>query len=115
MNLYIYIKGYNVIKKIDKDILLVCTGAGNVIQGGADIWVNNFLKEVWPILPRKKKYKLLIDSKQPTNFEPSSLPKGLKYHFHFNDKSVTEEWALNDRVDSFSSPTLSYERTFMGT
>ena len=91
-------------KKIDKDILLVCTGAGNVIQGGADIWVNNFLKEVWPILPRKKKYKLLIDSKQPTNFEPSSLPKGLRYHFHFNDKSVTEEWALNAEWIHFLHP-----------
>ena len=46
-------------KKIDKDILLVCTGAGNVIQGGADIWVNNF---------SKKKYGQYYQEKRNTNY-----------------------------------------------
>ncbi len=75
--------------------ILVATGAGNTIVGGADIWVNNFLKEVWPTLPRRKAYRLLIDSKRPTNFEEKYLPKGLRYHFHYDDPSVTQEWCDN--------------------
>ena len=72
--------------------LLVATGAGNTVQGGADVWVNNFLKEVWPNLPNHRYYRLLIDSKRPGNFKPESLPKGLKYHFHFDDENLTQEW-----------------------
>ena len=79
-------------KKIPPWILLVCTGAGNVIQGGADIWVNNFLKEVWPKLPNKRRFRLLIDSKRPANFDPNSLPVGLHYHFHFDDPEITQQW-----------------------
>ena len=91
-------------KKTTKWILLVCTGAGNNIQGGADIWVNNFLKEVWPKLPKRKNYRLLIDSKQPNNFDPNSLPKGLIYHFHKNDTSVTSKWALESEWIHFLHP-----------
>ena len=72
--------------------LLVATGAGNTVQGGADVWVNNFLKEVWPNLPNHRYYRLLIDSKRPGNFKPESLPKGLKYHFHFDDENLTQKW-----------------------
>tara|TARA_Y100000389_G_scaffold162630_1_gene165486 strand:- start:242 stop:1441 length:1200 start_codon:yes stop_codon:yes gene_type:complete len=72
--------------------VMICTGVGNTIQGGADIWVNNFLKNVWPKLEKRTNWKLLIDSKRPTNFDSSSLPKGLKYHFHYDDTSITEEW-----------------------
>ena len=63
-------------KKIPPWILLVCTGAGNVIQGGADIWVNNFLKEVWPTLPNRVRFRLLIDSNalDPYVFTNWSLP-----------------------------------------
>ena len=31
--------------------ILLCTGAGNTIVGGADMWVNDFLTHVWPTLP----------------------------------------------------------------
>jgi len=71
---------------------LITTGAGNTVQGGADIWVNHFLKEVWPTLPDKKTWRLLIDSKRPPVFEPNSLPKGLQYHYHFDDVEKTNKW-----------------------
>jgi len=73
-------------------ILLVTTGAGNTVMGGADIWVNNFLKEVWPNLPNNRYYRLLIDSKRPGNFREDSMPKNLKFHFHFDDEEITEKW-----------------------
>ena len=72
--------------------ILISTGVGNTIVGGADMWVNDFLKYVWPTLPIKKTWKLLIDSKRPANFNPNSLPKGLIYHFHGDNSEVTEEW-----------------------
>jgi len=72
--------------------ILICTGAGNIIQGGADIWVNHFLNLVWPLLPDKKNWRLLIDSKRPSQFDPKSLPKGLMYHFHFDDVEKTDKW-----------------------
>lgn len=72
--------------------VLITTGAGNVIKGGADIWTNHFLKEVWPKLPNKKEWFLLIDSRKPSAFEPSSLPKGLQYHHHFEDPEKTDAW-----------------------
>ena len=75
--------------------ILITTGAGNVIQGGADIWVNHFLNLVWPLLPDKKNWKLLIDSKRPPQFDPKSLPKGLLYHFHYDDVELTDKW-LNE-------------------
>lgn len=72
--------------------IMICTGAGNVIVGGADMWVNDFLIHVWPTLPLRKTWKLLIDSKRPANFNPNSLPKGLIYHFHGDNPEVTDEW-----------------------
>jgi hypothetical protein len=72
--------------------ILLTTGAGNTIQGGADIWTNHFLHEVWPTLPDKKTWRLLIDSKRPPAFEDKYLPKGLKYHFHFDDVDKTRQW-----------------------
>jgi hypothetical protein len=85
-------------------ILLVCTGAGNVIQGGADIWVNNFLKEVWPTLPNKENYRLLIDSRRPRNFKPESLPVKLKYHFHYDNPEVTRQWGKESHWVHFLHP-----------
>ena len=83
----------NILLENRQDIkILLCTGAGNTIQGGADIWVNHFLNLVWPILPNKKTWRLLIDSKRPPQFDPKSLPKGLKYHFHFDDVELTDSW-----------------------
>ena len=72
--------------------ILVTTGAGNTIQGGDDIWTNHFLKLIWPELPKRKNWKLLIDSKRPTNFDKKSLPEGLDFHFHGDDPSKTEKW-----------------------
>jgi hypothetical protein len=77
--------------------IMICTGAGNVIVGGADMWVNDFLNLVWPTLPLRKTWKLLIDSKRPTNFNPKSLPKGLTYHFHGDNPELTEEWLKNSQ------------------
>jgi len=85
-------------------ILLVCTGAGNTIQGGADIWVNNFLKEVWPTLPNRVRYRLLIDSKRPVGFNPNSLPAGLRFHFHYDDPSITEQWGRESNWVHFLHP-----------
>lgn len=72
--------------------ILITTGAGNTIVGGADIWVNNFLKTVWPTLPIKKTWKLLIDSKRPVNFDEKSLPNGIQFHFHGDDTEKTNKW-----------------------
>ena len=85
-------------------ILLVCTGAGNTVQGGADIWVNNFLKEVWPTLPNRVRYRLLIDSKRPVGFNPNSLPAGLRFHFHYDDPSITEQWGGESNWVHFLHP-----------
>ena len=38
--------------------ILVTTGCGNTIEGGADIWTNHFIKNVWKQLPRRKNWKL---------------------------------------------------------
>jgi hypothetical protein len=72
--------------------ILVTTGAGNTIIGGSDIWTNYFLESVWPTLPNKKDWKLLIDSKRPPSFEAKYLPNGLHYHFHYDDPNKTKEW-----------------------
>jgi hypothetical protein len=95
------------VKKSSKSkpwILLVCTGAGNTVQGGADIWVNNFLKEVWTKLPNKRRYRLLIDSKRPSNFKEESLPPGLRFHFHYDDPSITEQWGKESNWVHFLHP-----------
>ena len=91
-------------KKTPPWILLVCTGAGNTVQGGADIWVNNFLKEVWPGLPNRVRFRLLIDSKRPDNFNPNSLPSGLRYHFHYDDPNITREWGSESEWVHFLHP-----------
>ena len=91
-------------KKEAPYILLVCTGAGNVVQGGADIWVNNFLKEVWPTLPNRVKFRLLIDSKRPANFDPNSLPPKLRYHFHYDDPEITRQWGKESHWVHFLHP-----------
>jgi len=97
-------KNQKAIKKI-----LITTGAGNTVQGGADIWVNNFLKEVWPNLPFHKSFYLLIDSKRPVNFDPKSLPNGLRYHFHGDDPDKTEKW-LEECDEIYSLHSHYYKR-----
>ena len=88
--------------------VMICTGAGNTIQGGADIWVNNFLQTVWPKLEKRTNWKLLIDSKRPTNFDPNSLPKGLAYHFHYDDVDITKDWL--DKCSSIYSLHSHYHK-----
>ena len=97
----------NTNSKYSKKILLT-TGAGNTIQGGADIWVNHFLNEVWHTLPYPKTYYLLIDSKRPVSFDPSSLPNGLRYHFHGDDPQITEKWL--EECDSIYSLHSHYHK-----
>ena len=90
-------------KKYSKKVLIT-TGAGNIIQGGSDIWVNHFLHEVWTTLPNRKTYYLLIDSKKPVGFDEKSLPKGLRYHFHGDDSKKTEKWLEEcDEIHSLHS------------
>lgn len=97
-------KNHKALKKV-----LITTGAGNTVEGGADIWVNNFLEHVWPTLPFKKTFYLLIDSKRPVNFDPSSLPNGLRYHFHGDDPSITDTW-LEECDEIFSLHSHYYKR-----
>ena len=52
--------------------LLVTTGAGNVPMGGSDIWVNNFLENVY--LHLDYPIVLLIDGRKPIGFNPDSIP-----------------------------------------
>lgn len=71
--------------------IMVTTGCGNTIQGGADIWTNYFIEEIWKRLKSRKRWKLIIDSKKPADFEPTSLPEDLDWHFHGDDPSLTED------------------------
>ena len=85
---------YRTTKKLGKysTKVLVSTGFANTIEGGADIWTNHFIEYIWKSLPKRKYWKLLIDSKRPANFNPTSLPSDLKYHFHGDDVNKTEKW-----------------------
>lgn len=65
--------------------LLVTTGFGNIIQGGADIWVNHFIDNVLPIL--KGEYTIFVDGKRPVGFETSLT----NFHFHGDDFKRSEE------------------------
>ena len=65
--------------------LLVTTGFGNIIQGGADIWVNHFIDLVLPKL--KDEYIIFVDGKRPVGFET----KLKNFHFHGDDSKRSEE------------------------
>lgn len=52
--------------------VLVTTGAGNIPMGGSDIWVNDFLKNVYPHL--NYPIVLLIDGRKPVGFNSDSIP-----------------------------------------
>ena len=71
--------------------IMVTTGCGNTIEGGADIWTNHFIEEIWKRFKFRKHWKLLIDSKRPANFDPTSLPDDLEWHFHHDNPELTEE------------------------
>lgn len=87
-------KRYRKPKDVDKysTKLLISTGFANTIEGGADIWTNHFIEHIWKNLPKRKYWKLLIDSKRPPNFDDSKLPRDLKYHFHGDSADITEKW-----------------------
>jgi len=72
--------------------ILLIDNLTNVPKDDVDIWITLFLELVWPTLPNKKEWFLLINSKRPVTFESKSLPKGLKYHFHGDDHDITEDW-----------------------
>ena len=43
--------------------LLVTTGFGNIIQGGADVWTNHFINLVLPQL--SEDYFIFVDGRKP--------------------------------------------------
>ena len=49
--------------------LLVTTGFGNIIQGGADVWTNHFINLVLPQL--SEDYFIFVDGRKPVGFETS--------------------------------------------
>lgn len=65
--------------------LLVTTGFGNIIQGGADIWVNHFIDLVLPTLDDD--FFIFVDGKRPVGFET----KIENFHFHGDDSKRSEE------------------------
>ena len=69
--------------------LLVTTGFGNIIQGGADIWVNNFIELVLPKL--RESYIIFVDGKKPNGF----IPNYEYFHFH-NDDVLKSERLLKE-------------------
>ena len=71
--------------------LLVTTGFGNIIQGGADIWVNNFIKLVLPKL--RESYIIFVDGKRPSGFIPNFQ------HFHFHEEDILKSERLLQQCD----------------
>mgnify|MGYP001249489465 FL=1 len=65
--------------------LLVTTGFGNIIQGGADIWTNHFINLVLPQL--SDDYIIFVDGRKPVGFETSLT----NYHFHYDNNNKSEQ------------------------
>ena len=69
--------------------VFVTTGCGNIIQGGADMWTNNFIELV---LPHLSEYYILVDSKKPIGWKDTyELEKCNKLHFHGDSPEKTEK------------------------
>ena len=69
--------------------VFVTTGCGNIIQGGADMWTNNFIELV---LPHLHDYYILVDGRKPIGWEDTyELEKYNKLHFHFHNPRKTED------------------------
>ena len=62
--------------------LFVTTGFGNIIQGGADIWVNHFIENVLP-----KDSMIFVDGKRPVGFNTELT----NYHFHGDDSKRSKQ------------------------
>tara|TARA_Y100000361_G_scaffold152177_1_gene171044 strand:- start:40 stop:1038 length:999 start_codon:yes stop_codon:yes gene_type:complete len=71
--------------------LLVTTGFGNIIQGGADIWVNNFIELVLPKL--RAPYIIFVDGKRPPGFISNYE------HFHFHEENILKSERLLNQCD----------------
>lgn len=68
--------------------VFVTTGCGNIIQGGADMWTNNFIELV---LPHLSEYYILVDSKKPIGWKDTyHLEKNGKLHFHLENEEKTD-------------------------
>jgi hypothetical protein len=68
--------------------VFVTTGCGNIIQGGADMWTNNFIELV---LPQLSEYYILVDSKKPIGWKDTyHLEKNGKLHFHLENEEKTD-------------------------
>jgi hypothetical protein len=64
--------------------ILLTTGCGYPVQGGSDIWVNHFLKEVYPIISKSDDYVVLVDGRKPTNWSNEGL-EDIPIYFYFED------------------------------
>ena len=90
-------------------IILVTTSAGNQIIGGGDIWVNNFIKEVFSTL--NDEVHLIIDNKRSANHIESSI--SIPHTFRLENPKKTEE--LLDKCDKivFLHPPYSHREYLM--
>ena len=66
--------------------LLVTTGFGNIIQGGADVWTNHFIDLVLPQL-LDFEFFIFVDGRKPVGFETSLT----NYHFHYDNTKKSEQ------------------------
>ena len=66
--------------------LLVTTGFGNIIQGGADVWTNHFIDLVLPQL-LDFEFFIFVDGRKPVGFETSLT----NYHFHYDNPKKSEQ------------------------
>jgi hypothetical protein len=70
--------------------LLITTGCGYPIQGGSDVWVNHFLKEVYPIISKTDDYVVLVDGKKPIDWSNEGF-EDIPIYFYFEDTERSVE------------------------
>ncbi len=81
--------------------LLVTTGCGNVIQGGADIWVNHFINLITPYIGD---YFIFVDGRKPVGWDSD-----MDYiHFHYDDVEYSE--ILLDQCDEIHFLHANYHK-----
>lgn len=68
--------------------ILISTGCGNIIGGGADVWTNHFLELVYPIISKDTAYVLLIDGRKPVGWDVRSV-HGVPVHFYYDDVELS--------------------------
>ena len=88
--------------------VFVTTGCGNIIQGGADMWTNNFIELV---LPHLHDYYILVDGRKPVGWEDTyELEKNNLLHFHFHNPRKTEE--ILKKCDEIHFLHANYHKRF---